>query len=190
MSKSGFNVRAIVCDNHPSNVSSFKNLQQHFNQDPAKLFLWYELRKIYHFYDAVHPVKNIRNNLLNCKRFIFPLFTFDGFNNPINIPGKEIKWKLFHDVHEEDALLVANLRKAPKLTTKLLHPGNCKPNFPTALAIFHEATAAAILSYFPDEKSTVEFLKLFSKWWVISNFKTALNTNNYLGNTAVSTSYG
>ena len=32
------------------------------------------------------------------------------------------------------------------------------------------------------KKSTVEFLKLFSKWWVISNSKTALN---YLGNVAV-----
>ena len=54
-----------------------------------------------------------------------------------------------------------------------------------ALVIFHETTVAAIQSNFPDEKSTVEFLELFSKWWVISNSKTALNTNNYLGNTAV-----
>ena len=29
--QSGFIVRAIVCDNFPSNVSSFKNLLQHFN---------------------------------------------------------------------------------------------------------------------------------------------------------------
>ena len=49
----------------------------------------------------------------------------------------------------------------------------------------HETTAAAIQSYFQDEKSTAEFLKLFSKWWVISNSKTVLNTNNYLGDAAV-----
>ena len=34
---------------------------------------------------------------------------------------------------------------------------------PTALAIFHETTDVAIQSYFSDEKSTVDFLKLFSK---------------------------
>ena len=32
----------------------------------------------------------------------------------------------FHDVFERDASLHANLRKAPKLTKKVLHPGNCK----------------------------------------------------------------
>ena len=41
LSKSGFTVRAIVCDKHPSNASSFKNLLQHFNQDPDELFIWY-----------------------------------------------------------------------------------------------------------------------------------------------------
>ena len=168
LSKSGFNVRAILCDNHPSNVSNFKNLPQHFNHDPDELFIWYELRKIYVFYDAAHFVKNIRSNLLNYKRFIFisPSFKFDGFQDPSNVPGGEIKWKFFHDVYDEDALLEANLRKAPKLTTKVLHPRNCKQNVPTALAIFSETTAASIQSYFPDEKSTVESLKLFSKWWI------------------------
>ena len=39
LSKSGFNVRAIVCDNHPSKASNFKNLPQHFNQDPDELFI-------------------------------------------------------------------------------------------------------------------------------------------------------
>ena len=85
----------------------------------------------------------------------------------------------------KDVLLEANLRRASKLPTKALHPGNCKQNVPTTLIIFHEITAAAIQSYFPDEKSTVEFLKLFSKWWVISNSKTTYDTNNYLGNAVV-----
>ena len=88
------------------------------------------------------------------------------------------------DVHEKNALLETNLKKAPKLT-KVLHTGNCKQNVLTALAIFHETTAAAIHSYFPVEKSNVDFLKLFSKWWVISNSKTTLNINNYFRNAAV-----
>ena len=59
-------------------------------------------------------MKNIRNDLLNYKRFIFPSFKFDGFKDPINVPGEEIKWKSFHDVHEKDAFLEANLKKNSK----------------------------------------------------------------------------
>ena len=123
---------------------------QYFNQDSDKLFIWYELRKTYLFYDTIHLVKNIRNNLLNHKRFVFPSFKLDGIKDPVNVPGGEIKWKYFHDVHDKNALLGTTLRK---LQSKV----------PTALAIFHETTDVAIQSYFSDEKSTVDFLKLFSK---------------------------
>lgn len=41
-------------------MSSFKNLQQRFNQDPDEFFGWYELRKIDLFYDAARFVKKIR----------------------------------------------------------------------------------------------------------------------------------
>ena len=43
----------------------------------------------------------------NYKQFIFPSFKFDGFKDPINLPGGEMKWKFFHDVHEKDAFLQA-----------------------------------------------------------------------------------
>ena len=75
----GFSVSAIVCDNHSSNGSNFKNLLQHFNQDPDDLFIWYELRKIYLFYNVVHLVKNVRNNLLNYKWFFFSFIQFYWF---------------------------------------------------------------------------------------------------------------
>ena len=81
-------------------------------------------RKFYLCYDDVHLLKNARNNLL--KRFMFPPFEFSGFKDPTNVPGGEIAWKIFHDAFERDANLHANFRKAPKLTTKVLHPGNCK----------------------------------------------------------------
>ena len=95
----------------------------------------YNSRKIYLFYDIVHLVKNIRNNLLNRKRFIFPRFSFHGFKDNIIVSGGEISWKLFHDVFEKDVLLSANLRKAPKLSQKVLHPGRNKQSAPLALAI-------------------------------------------------------
>ena len=105
-------------------------------------------------YNAVHLIKNVRNNLLKFKQFIFRPFEFSGFKYPINVPGGEIAWKTFLDVFERDENLHANLRKAPKVTTKVLHPGNCKQN---VLAIFDETTIAAVRS------SDAAFLTLFSK---------------------------
>ena len=171
LSNCGFRVRTIVCDNHPTNWSSFEKLLEHVNQNPDELYMLQKSRKIYLCYDAVHVIKNARNNLLKCKRFIFPPFGFSGFKDPINAPGGEIAWKTFHDVFGRDPNLHANLRKAPKLTTKVLHPDNCKQNVPNALAIFDETTIAAVKSYFPEKASAAAFLTLFSKWWVLSNYR-------------------
>ena len=121
--------------------------------------------------------------VINCKWFIFPPFQLSGFKDPINVPGGVIAWKTFHDVFQRDANLHANLRKAPKPTTKVLHPGNCKQNVPNALAIFDETTIAAVKSYFPEKAG--KFLTLLSKWWVLSNSKARYSTANYLGNAAV-----
>ena len=76
--------------------------------------------KVYLFYDSVHLLKNIGNNLLNAKRFLFPFFFFQD----INVNRGEISWHLLHCVYEMDSTLQANLRKAPKLTEETLHPGN------------------------------------------------------------------
>ena len=68
-----------------------------------------------------------------------------------------------HDVQEKDQKLDANLRKAPKLTNKVLHPGKYKQNVQLALDIFHETTVAATSSYFPncnDELVSLNFLIL------------------------------
>ena len=93
--------------------------------------------------------------------------------------------KTFHDVFERDAKLHVSLRKAPKLTTKVLHDGNCKRNVPNTLAIFDETTIATVKSYFLEKASAAAFLTLFSKWWVLSNSKARYSTANYLGNAAV-----
>ena len=109
----GFNVRGIVCDNHSSNVSTYKMLLEGCNQDPYSLFMLYESQKIYLFFDTVHLIKSIRNNLLNYRRFLFPSFSFNDFKDPINFQGGELSWKTFHEVSEKDALLEAHLKKAP-----------------------------------------------------------------------------
>ena len=81
--------------------------------------------------------------------------------------------------------LQSNLRKAPKMSARVLHPGSNKQSVPLALAIFHETTSAAITSYFPNCKDASDFLKVFNTWWIITNSKSKFNTNNRIGNAAI-----
>ena len=58
---------------------------------------------VYLFFDAVHLIRNVWNNLLAKKKTnIFPTFSFDGFQEKLDVPGGEISWKLLHDVHDID----------------------------------------------------------------------------------------
>ena len=150
------------------------------------LYITLNNQKTYLFFDSVHLVKNIRNNLLNRKRFRFPTFNFTGFYDPISVSGGETSWRLLHEVYEKDQKLEANLRAAPELSAKVLHPGNCKQNVPVALAIFSRSTATGIRHYFPDKAdNAASFLHLVDVWWTISNSKSRFNTSNRLGNAAV-----
>ena len=92
--------------------------------------------KIYLFFDSVHLIKNIRNNLLNHKQFLFPAFSSTALFDNVCVTGGEISWALFHKANEQVSLIQANMRAAPALTSKVLHPGNCKHSVPVALAIF------------------------------------------------------
>ena len=136
------------------------------------------------FFDSVHFLKNIRNNLLNAKRFLFPLFSFSEFYDDISVPGGELSWKLLHDVYDNDQSLQGNLRKASKLSYRALHPGDNKQSVPLALAIFDPASSAAILSYYPERQDAAEFLKSINLWWTISNSKQQFNKNYAIGNAA------
>ena len=131
-----FRVRAIVSDNHAANVLAYKLLLKEFGHLDDNLSIEHDYQKIYWVHYAVHLIKNVRNNLLNYKRFIFPAFEYDDFEDPISFKVGQISWKLFHDVFEKDSLLEANLRKAPNITHKVLHPGNCKQNVPVAFGYY------------------------------------------------------
>ena len=72
LSSHGFLVRGLVSDNHPSNVKAFQIIKEKFPGDDD--FLFHHLssaRKTYLFFDNVHLVKNIRNNLLGQKNLSF-----------------------------------------------------------------------------------------------------------------------
>ena len=86
----GFHVRAVVSDNHPSNVAALNDLLSKFRyalHENTILHTSMTDRISYLFFDSVHFLKNIRNNLLNSRQFIFPEFQFPQF---IRIPAGEI----------------------------------------------------------------------------------------------------
>ena len=182
----GFNVRGICCDNHPCNVSAYNfMIMSTGGNSESDLKIYVNDQPIYLFYDTVHLIKNVRNNLLARKKFLFPPFVNEDLSMPVKVAGGEVSWSLLHRVHEEDSKLQSNLRAAPKLTKLVLHPGKAKQSVPIALAIFEESTVAAILKYFPRAQDSAEFLTLFHKWWIISNSKMPYNSRDSLGNAAV-----
>ena len=69
-------------------------------------------------YDSVHLVKNVCNNLVSAKRFIFPQFEFYGMANEIKVTSGDISSALLQKVHEKDEELQANLLKAHKINSK------------------------------------------------------------------------
>ena len=82
-----FCVRGIVTDDRSSNVHAFSLLVAMFNSDSHQYIKHpgnFD-KKTYLFYDTMHIIKNIRNNLLNGKKFVFPKFTYnDGLNIDID----------------------------------------------------------------------------------------------------------
>ena len=105
LQENGFNVRGTVCDNHSTNVLAYKSLLLEHGQNCDDLFIMLNGRKIYLFYDTVHLIKNVRNNLLNRKRFLFPEFHFSDLYDDVHVTGGEISWRLFHEVYEKDERL-------------------------------------------------------------------------------------
>ena len=140
---------------------------------------------IYLFFHPVHLLKNKRNNLFNSRRFTFPQFNFDEFNDSINLDVGKITWKLLHGVYAKYEKLPGNLKKTCKLTYKSLHPGDNKQDVSLALSIFDATTSAAIESYYLDRYDVSGFLKAMNLWWIISNSKQRCNTNFQIGDSAV-----
>ena len=69
LTTAGFNVRGTVCDNHSSNVAAYNILLKKFDSDASKLFILHpeNKSKIYLFFDNVHILKNLQNNLFDAK---------------------------------------------------------------------------------------------------------------------------
>ena len=183
LAQTGFTVRGIVIDNHNSNFNAFKSLKQKFGKGD-KLFIQHPSnphKNIYLFFDTPHLIKNVRNNLLNSRRFVFPQFDYEKDGIEIHCPARYLAWSDLHQIFEHDVKLQSNLKKAHKLSYQVLHPGNKKQSVPLALAIFHETTTAAFESYFPEREDASKFLKMINTWWLICNSK-EMSHPNPLGN--------
>ena len=186
LGNSGFCVRGIAVDNHSSNVNAFTSLKDLFNSE-SKLFFEHSAnhaKRTYMFFDIVHLIKNIRNNLLNEKKFVFPEFSYNQGNIQLHCPQGYIDWADLYNIYDKDKELKGNLRKAPKLSYQALHPGNNKQNVLLALALFHETTIAAAKSYYPNREDVSGFLNVIDTWWTICNSKQRYSANP-LGNAIV-----
>ena len=133
----------------------------------------------------MHLIKNVRNNLLERKRFLFPQFVCTDLFDEVRVAGGEISWSLLHDVQEKDAECQGNLRDVQKLSKTVLYPGNCKQSVPVALAIFDSSTKAAILKYFPQGQVSADFINLFYSWWMVFNSKQSFRNGYRLQDEAV-----
>ena len=118
----GFHVRAVISDNHPSNVSAFNELFSKYGSESHENAILHHSRsnrRTYLFYDSVYLLKKVRNNLLNFRRYFF-------FRNFIFLTLLVFLLGRFrgscHTLFDEDEKLQANLRKVNKLTYKVLHP--------------------------------------------------------------------
>ena len=119
-------------------------------------------------------MKNVRNNLFNAKKFVFPSFTFNVQGVVKNSPDGYISWSDLHSIYDQDSKLAANLRKANKRTYRAMRPGNNKQSVNLTLSIFHESTIAASKCYFPERKDISGFLPLIHTWWTIVNTRSFL----------------
>ena len=104
LSKVGVNVRAVVTDNHSSYVNAFNCLLTYGTND-SKLFIHHtdNNTKTYLFFDNVHLMKNVRNNLFNAKKFVFPSITFNVQGVVINSPDGYISWSDLHSIYHQDS---------------------------------------------------------------------------------------
>ena len=121
----GFNVRAVVTDNHSANVNAFSNLQTKYGA--SCYYIEHEKnnnRRTYLFYDNVHLLKNIRNNLLNVKKYVFPTFESKIGEETFSCPAGYISWSDLRRVYDKDKDLQGNLRKGNCHQRTLIFPRN------------------------------------------------------------------
>ena len=134
----------------------------------GKVFIEFEVPKVYLMFDSVHLMTNVRNHLFIAKRLIFSSFNFNGLLEEVNVTEGNIYIGLycikFTNVTMNYMLICERLRNL--LSILYIRVIN-EQDVQRALNFFHATTGRAIKEYFPAEKSSSKFLKLFQTWWTI-----------------------
>ena len=108
-----FKVRAVISDDHSSNISSLDYLLKTSNKN-KKFFMHHPACQ-----GSIKAfIKIIENNLLFRRKFVFK---FDQFEDVIEVSEGYILWNIFYENHEKD--IGANLKKARKPIYTTAHPG-------------------------------------------------------------------
>ena len=103
----GIWVRGVVTYNHSLNVNAFSKLVSLYIQHPLN-----SSKKTYLFFNNIHIMKNIRNNLPNGKKFVFPEFIYNyGLHININCTVGYIQWKDLYKIYDLGKDLKGHLRK-------------------------------------------------------------------------------
>ena len=80
----------MVFDNYSCIVVVFNNLTTKYGRDTGCLRVWFNDQSIYLFYDCVHLVKNLKNNLLTRKQLLFLRFIWYDMEHKLKIAGEGI----------------------------------------------------------------------------------------------------
>ena len=174
LTQSQFRIRAIVSDNHTTNVKVYNRLQTNYKIQDKDYKIhnpYHSVENIYLLFDTCHLIKNIRNNLVANKFFDIPSFQFSSVNFNLSFQAGFVRWSHLHTIHEKDLSLSVHLRAANKINLFVLHPGNSKQSVPLALAIFHKSTKSAIRLYISEDEVTADFFNLIRIWWLSVNSK-------------------
>ena len=99
--EAGFRVRGVVMDNHSANVSAYNQLSKFYSSESPHYIIHPKNggKKTYFFFDTPHLMKNVRNNLLNGKKFVFPEFKYDdGKGIKVGCPAGHVRWPDLHGI--------------------------------------------------------------------------------------------
>ena len=120
LTQSQFRVRAIISDNHTTNVKAYNLLLTNYKYQDKNYKITNPIlsdQNIYLLFDTFHLIKNIRNNLLSRRFFDIPAFKFISGNFSISFHPGFVQWSHLHTIHERDLNLSAYLHAAYKTTT-------------------------------------------------------------------------
>ena len=181
LSHAKFYPRAVISDNHRTNISSFNYLMNMYPTEKKFCMLNpFTSQTVYLMFDTVHLIKNIRNNLLGARFFQIPQLQLEIQELTHIVPAGNVHWSSLHKVHNADLSINFHLRKAPSLNYQSLHPGNSKQSVPLALAIFDNKTSAAMREYLKDADTvTPAFLELINMWWLLVNTKERFHPHRF-----------